>query len=234
MSALAIVVYCFCGLIPLSAILSQFIGNHRKCNIGRFITSFLALVTGGLFAGYNQMNLEAFDEPVVGIIWIAVILSIFLVFLQQDTPKISNNRFTFNMLGLGGIFCLLCWLMIIAMGTGGLVETNNFRKETTQEERNKYYTPNDFERQFGFVIPQFDVVDFEMRDLGPDYYISVKIVPKLPVDSSFLKEQVKLNKMGLDSISFERGEFYGYKEGRYDCSITYLPNDTLLITYGTY
>ena len=70
MSALAIVVYCFCGLIPLSAILSQFIGNHKKCNIGRFITSFLALITGALLAGYNQMSFELDSEPSVGIIWV--------------------------------------------------------------------------------------------------------------------------------------------------------------------
>ena len=234
MSALAIVVYCFCGLIPLSAILSQFIGSHRKFNIGRFITSLLALVTGGLLAGWNQMSLELYNEPSIGIIWVSVILSVFLWFLQQETPRLSNNRFTFNMLGLGGIVCLFGWLMIIAMGTGGLVETNNFRKETTQEERNKYYTSNDFQKQFGFNIPQFDVVDFEMRDLGPDYEITVKVIPSEPVDSTYLIQQVKLNKNEMDTISFKNGKFYGYKEGRYDCSITYLPNDTLLITYGTY
>lgn len=234
MSALAIIVYCFCGLIPLSAILSQFIGNHRKFNIGGFITSFLALVTGGLLAGWNQMSLELDGEPSVGIIWISVILSVFLWFLQQETPRLSNNRVTFNLLGLGGIFCLFFWLMMTAMWTGGAVETKRFQQETTQEGRNSYYTQKEFESEFGFSLPKFDVVDYEWYDMGPDYEITVKVIPSEPLDSTYLIQQVNLNKNGLDSISFKNGKFYGYKERRYDCSITYLPNDTLLIKYGTY
>ena len=234
MSALAIVVYCFCGLIPLSAIFSQFIGTHRKWNIGRFITSFLALITGGLLAGYNQMNLELDNEPAIGIIWVSVILSVFLILLQQETPKLSNNRIIFNLLGLGGIFCLFFWMMIVAIGTGGYVETQRFQQETTQNGRNSYYTQKEFESEFGFSLPKFDVVDYEWYDMGPDYEITVKVIPSEPVDSSYLIQQVKLNKNDLDTISFKNGRFYGYKEGRYDCSITYLPNDTLLIKYGTY
>ena len=234
MSALAIVVYCFCGVIPLSAILSQFIGNHRKGNIGRFITSFLALVTGGLLAIYNQMSLDLDSEPAVGIIWVSVILSIFLWLLQQNTPRLSNNRIVFNLLGLGGIFCLFFWLMMAAMWTGGYVETKHFQEETTQEGRNKYYTPKEFESEFGFALPKFDVVEYEWYDMGPDYEITVKVIPSEPVDSTYLIHQVKLNKNEMDEISFENGRFQGYKEGRYGCSITYLPNDTLLIQYGTY
>ena len=234
MSALAIIVYCFCGLIPLSAILSQFIGNHRKLDWGRFGTSILALITGCLLMGYNQMSIEVFDEPAVWIIWVSVILSVFLIFLQQETPKISNNRIIFNIFGWGGIVCLFFWMMFFAMGTGGYVETKKFHKETSQEGRNKYYTPKEFENEFGFSLPMFNVIDYEWQDLGPDYEITVKVIPSEPVDSTYLMQQVKLNKNDLDSITFKNGKFYGYKEGRYDCSITYLPQDTLLIKYGTY
>ena len=219
---------------PLSAIFSKFIGNYKKCSIGRFITSFLALVTGGLLAGYNQMSLELDGEPSVGLIWMSVILSVFLWFLQQETPRLSNNRVTFNLLGLGGIFCLFFWLMMTAMWTGGVVETQRFQQETTQEGRNSYYTRKEFEREFGFSLPKFDVVDYEWQDLGPDYEITVKVIPTEPVDSTYLIQQVKLNKNEMDEISFENGRFQGYKGSRYGCSITYLPNDTLLIHYGNY
>ncbi|MCH5223132.1 MAG: hypothetical protein J1E82_03755 [Muribaculaceae bacterium] len=114
------------------------------------------------------------------------------------------------------------------------VETKKFHKETSQEGRNKYYTQKKFESEFGFSLPNFDVVDFEWYDMGPDYEITVKVIPSEPVDSTYLMQQVKLNKNDLDSISFKNGKFYGYKDGRYDCSITYLPQDTLLIKYGTY
>ena len=164
----------------------------------------------------------------------SVILSVFLWFLQQETPRLSNNRLIFNLLGFGGIVSLFFWLMITAMWTGGAVETKRFHEATSQKERNSYYTPKEFESEFGFSLPKFDVVDFEFKDLGPDYTITAKVIPLEPVDSAYLIQQVKLNKNEMDTISFENGKFYGYKEGRYDCSITYLPNDTLLIHYGTY
>ena len=233
MSGLAIVVYCFCGLIPLSAILSQFIGNHRKFNIGRFITSFLALVTGALLGGLNQMWLEVYQEPATFIIIISIIISIIVIGSQLDYPKFFV-RSAVNLCGLGGIFCLLFFMMMMEMWTGGTVETKRFHEAATQEERNSYYTQKEFEREFGFSLPKFDVVDYEWQDLGPDYTITAKVIPSEPVDSTYFIKQVKLNKNEMDEISFENGKFQGYKEGRYGCSITYLPNDTLLIYYGTY
>ena len=156
MSALAIVVYCFCGLIPLSAILSQFIGNHKKCNIGRFVTSFLALVTGALLGGLNQMWLEVYQEPATFIIIISIIISLIVIGSQLDYPKFFV-RPAVNLCGLGGVFCLLFFMMMMAMWTGGYVETKHFQEETTQEGRNKYYTQKEFEREFGFSLPKFEL-----------------------------------------------------------------------------
>ena len=44
------------------------LGKHRKCNIGRFITSLLELVTGGFLGGWNQMCLKLDGEPTTKII----------------------------------------------------------------------------------------------------------------------------------------------------------------------
>ena len=103
------------SLIPLAALVSQFVGPHKKFTVGRVITSILAFITGFLMTLFLLCvwDWKALTFALI-MIAVSVIISAIVAVLQQDwLPNPKRWRTYGNWAGVVGV-------ILLALGLVGL------------------------------------------------------------------------------------------------------------------
>lgn len=230
---MSIVVYFFCSMIPLVAIVTNFFGKKKKFTFGKIMTDCISIMTALMLAFYNYVSIREFNTPATKVIWASIGICGIVACLQLDVFKEKIFRILGNLLGCAGIVLILFVIMMIFNFTRAEYWASEFDNAKTQEEKNAFFPANEFHDSFGFSLPDYDIIEFDGRTFGPDYSLEMMVVTTEPIDTLFLIDQMKLNNANFDEIKFENNKFYGFKVP-YDCSLTLITNDTLIVTYSTH
>ena len=148
--------------------------------------------------------------------------------MQRTFYKAALLRTIINIVGFGTLLLIFCFYFNKFLHADWSWEPNQLKGIVIQAEKNRTYPPEEFFSDFGFNIPEYNVVEHVLFLYGPDHRREVKIIPKNTVDSLFLMRQVETNSNGFEEIEFDKGMFYARKRST-EYMITILPNDTLYI-----
>lgn len=113
--ALGILTLIFSGLIPITAIVSQFVGKHKKFTGGRILISIWSIITGAclvVFVALGIINDELFNRDLAFLLPITIIICGIVWVLQQDYQGTKIARLVINILG-SIVFCVLLALIIL-------------------------------------------------------------------------------------------------------------------------
>lgn len=212
-------------LIPVSSIVSQFWGTNKKMVGSRVATSILSIISCfvllviDLIARILSNQVLAYKLLCYSLIAIAIFMNLLVIWLQRD----ERSRKFRSRINIGVLLVNIA--VVVTVGYGIISTWNAFGKATdghweeafdgseTQEERNTRYDPYIFESDFGFSLPEYDVIEMRYWSAGwglGGYLVIVKT--KQSVSDKFFQEQVKKNVLELDSISYKNGVFYGNKD----------------------
>lgn len=113
--ALGILTLIFSGLIPITAIVSEFVGKHKKLTGGRILISLWSIIMGAclvVFVALGIINDELFNRDFAFLLPIAILICGIVWALQQDYKGTKIARLVINILG-SIVFCILLALIIL-------------------------------------------------------------------------------------------------------------------------
>lgn len=185
-------------LIPLSALASQLWGHHKRLKSSRVWWTMITIllcptICAILFFTYS--NLRAWE--IISLLVTSILLNIFAIWIQRDSPMQNKLRKWVN---IGLVITVLGCFSFVALEqlnenitSEPIEQVNGWTDELSdcksQEEKNWFFKSQDFENDFGFIIPSFDVIS-KKRWIGNGTCSEViEIITHEPVSNQFLSEQ---------------------------------------------
>lgn len=193
----------FIILAPFSALLSQLIGTHKKMKANRVwftvITILLCPIAAVLlFLTFPQFRATA----LLSFLIVAVLYNIFAVWIQREKPLQNTMRKWVN---LAIVLCGFIWALCFTYNL-----YNDYEAPAVVEEADgwtdlgAYYSPHDFELDFGFSIPAFETISRKRwRKSGASGDV-IEIKTKEAVTKQFLCELANKNR---EECSYNNGVF---------------------------
>lgn len=208
-------------LIPFSAILSQFIGKHKKITGSRVSASLISIISCIAMLTLLILGWLFFrDSFFYVMIPAALLMNWGVIWLQRENLRANKMRKGINICIL--LADIACLIFVAFSLFSSYNEFNNatdghwnstFDGSESQEERNAHYPASSFERDFGFSFPSYDVIEMDYSSAGygiGGYVVTVRTEKNVP--NEFFKKQVSANVMNWDYISYKDGVFYGRED----------------------
>lgn len=230
---MAVLIYISAILIPVTSIISQFVGNHKSLTLGRIIISLMSIPTAALFCLINYIGVTENECPEIWILILTLPIALVVFFLQQEFSCAKELRIVGCVAGFFLILFLIGVNLVALQSTTDSYQNRMFNQEETQEAKNSYFRQDDVVKYFGQTMPPFDVIDYTLRIYGPDYNLDVVLLAKDTIPENFFTQSVELLKDSSDSISATDDEFYRWVNGRYELKCKQ-SNDSIMIHIATW